>query len=96
MKYLPIINELFSSDSIIFMLIGVFLAVFIGMKMKDAKKNLIGIIASLIIYAICEVISNIHTTFMIELLLLFVGTIAIGGFVGFLIFGAVSKIRMKS
>lgn len=39
MKYLPILEELFSSDSIIFMLIGLILAVSIGVKMKDAKKN---------------------------------------------------------
>ena len=48
MKYLPILDELFSSDSIIFMLIGLAFAVFIAVKMKDTKKNLIGIIVSLI------------------------------------------------
>lgn len=93
MKYLPILDELLSSDSIIFMIIGLALAVFIGIKMKDAKKNLIGIIVSLIVYAICEVISNVHITFMVELLLLFGGTISIGCFVGFWIGLVVFKVR---
>ena len=93
MKYLPVFEELFSSDSIIFMLIGLALAVFIAMKMRDTKKNLIGIIVSIVIYATCEFISNIHTTFMAELLLLFVGTTAIGCFIGFGIGLIVSKVR---
>lgn len=95
MKYLPILEELFSSDSIIFMLIGLILAVFIGVKMKDAKRNGIGIIVSLFLYAACEVISNIHTTFMAELLLLFIGTIAIGCFAGFGIGLIFSKVILK-
>ena len=85
MKYLPIFEELFSSDTIIFMLVGIAFAAFAGIKMKSIKKNLIGIIVSLSIYVICEVFSNIHTNFMIEFVLLFVGTIAIGCFGGFLI-----------
>ena len=93
MKYLPILDELFSSDSIIFMLIGLAFALFTAMKMADTKRNLIGIIVSIIVYAICEFISNIHTTFMVELLLLFVGTIAIGCFIGFGIGLIVSKVR---
>ena len=93
MKYLSIFDELFSSNSIIFMLIGLALAVFIGVKIKSTKKNLIGIIVSLSVYVICEVISNVHTNFMIELLLLFVGTIGIGCFVGFLIGLILSKAR---
>ena len=93
MKYFPILDELFSSDSIIFLLIGLALAVFFAVKMRDTKKILIGIIVSLIVHASCEAVSNIHTTFLAELLLLLVGTIAIGCFLGFGIGWIVSKVR---
>lgn len=93
MRYFPIFDELFSSDSIIFMFIGLVIASIIGVKTKSTRKNLIGIIGSLIVYVICEVVSNIHTNFAIELLLIFVGTVAIGSFIGFLIGLIVSKIR---
>lgn len=61
MKYLPIFQELFESDSIIFMLIGLVLAVFIGIKMNDIKKIIIGLVPSFALYAVCEVAFNIHT-----------------------------------
>lgn len=93
MRYLPILDELFSSDTVIFMLIGLVIAIPIGLKMKSTKKNLIGIMGSFIVYVICEVILNVHTNYMMEIVLLFVGTIAIGCFVGFLIGHIVSKVR---
>ena len=37
MKYLPILEELFSSDSIFFLVIGLVLAAFVGVRMKDTK-----------------------------------------------------------
>ena len=95
MKYLPIFQELFESDSIIFMLIGLVLAVCIGIKLKEAKKIIIGLVSSFALYAVCELLSNIHTNYMIELILLFVGTIAIGGIIGFLISAIVVKIRKQ-
>ena len=65
MRYFPILDELFSSDSIIFMFIGLVIASIIGVKIKSTRKNLIGIIGSLIVYVICEVVSIIHTNFAI-------------------------------
>lgn len=85
MKYLPIFQELFESDSIVFMLIGLILAVFIGVKMNNTKQTIISLVSSFVLYAVCELVSNIHTNYMIELILIFVGTIAIGGIMGFLI-----------
>ena len=84
MKYLPVFQELFESDSIIFMLIGLILAVIIGIKMNDIRKNIISLVSSFALYAVCELLSNIHTNFLIELILLFIGTVAIGGIIGFL------------
>lgn len=95
MKYLPIFQELFQSDSIIFMLIGLALTVFIGIKLNEIKKIIVSLVSSVALYAVCEFISNIHTNYMFELILLFVGTIAIGGIIGFLISAIVVKIRKQ-
>lgn len=93
MKYLPIFQELFESDSIIFMLIGLGLSLFIGIKLNDIKKNIFSLASSVALYTICELISNIHTNYMIEFILLFVGTVAIGGITGFLISTIIVNIR---
>lgn len=93
MKYLPIMDELFSSDSIIFLLIGLVIALIVGLRLKPTKKITVGMIASIIVYAICEAVSNIHTSFLFEIIALFVGTIAIGCFIGFLLALVVSKIK---
>lgn len=85
MRYLPILQELFESDTIIFMIIGTVIAVFVGLWLKNSKKNIAAIIISVITYVICELASNIHTNFMLELILLFIGTVAIGCCLGFII-----------
>lgn len=95
MRDLPILQELFTSDSIIFMLIGLVLALFIGIMIKEMKKIMTGLGMSCGLYVICELISNIHTNFMLELILLFVGTIAIGGIIGFLVSMAIVKARCR-
>ncbi len=93
MKYLPIFQELFESDSIVFMMIGLILAVFIGIKMNNTRKIMISLVSGFALYVDCEWVSNIHTNFMIEIILLFVGTIALGGIIGFLISTIVVKMR---
>lgn len=93
MKYLPILGEVFSSDSIIFMLIGLVIATIIGVKAKNTRKNSIGMAVCLITYGVCEIASQIGANYLIEIIALFVGTIAIGGIIGFLIGFIVSKVR---
>lgn len=93
MKYLPIMGELFSSDSFIFMLIGLVVATIIGIVMKSTKKNIVGLGICFVIYVISEIISNMRSSYLLEIILLFVGTLAIGGIIGFLIGLIVSKIR---
>ncbi len=39
MKYLPIFRELFASDSMIFMLIGLVFAAFVGIRLKNSKLS---------------------------------------------------------
>lgn len=93
MRYLPIMGELLSSDSFIFMLIGLVAATIIGIVMKSTKRNIIGLVICFAIYVISELISNMRSSYLLEIILLFVGTIAIGGIIGFLIGLIVSKIR---
>lgn len=95
MKYLPIMSELFSSDSIFFLLIGVAVAFAVGLILKSDKKRTVGMVVSIIVYALCEVVSNIPAPFLVEIIALLVGTIAIGSFIGFLVALAVSKIKNK-
>lgn len=90
MKFLPILDELFSSDSIIFMIIGLIIAVIISLKIKDTRKCFAGMAAGFIVYVVCEVISNIRTNNALEIALFFGGTVSICLFVGFLI-GAVGR-----
>ena len=94
MRYLSILDELFSSDSAVFMLIGLVIATIIGIKMKNTRKNIIGVAICLVTYVICEIVSNIiGMNYLVEFIALFVGTIAIGGFIGFIIGLIVSKVR---
>ena len=71
-------DELFSSDSIIFLLIGLVTALVIGLVLKSNKKRKVGIVMSIITYALCEVISNIPAPFLITIIALLVGTLALG------------------
>ena len=95
MKYLPIMSELFSSDSVIFLLIGMTIVFAIGLVLKSDKKRIVGMVACIIAYVFCEVVSNIPAPFLVSIIALFVGTVAIGGFIGFLVALVVSKIKNK-
>lgn len=85
MKYLPILQELFESDTFVFMMAGIVIAVIIGLRLKTQKKCIIAASISAATYAICETASNIHTNFMLEIILLAIGTAAIGCCIGFII-----------
>ena len=93
MRYLPILGELFSSNSIIFLLIGLVTAAILGIRMKNTGKNAVGIAICLAAYGVCEIVSQIGVNYLIGIITLLIGTIAIGGFIGFLIGLTVSKVR---
>ena len=82
---LPILNELLSLDSVIFMVIGLAISLIIGIKANTKKTKLYGLFINLGVYVICEVISQFPITYLVALITLFIGTIAIGGTIGFLI-----------
>ena len=69
MRYLPIMGELLSSDSFIFMLIGLVVAAIIGIVIKNTKKNIVGLGMCFAIYVISEIISNIRSSYLVEIIL---------------------------
>lgn len=95
MEELIIRRAFLSHDCNIFLLIGLTIATVVGIKMKNIRKNTIGMVVCLVTYVVCEIAFNkIGMNYFIEVIvLLFVGTIAIGGFIGFLIGFVVSKVR---
>lgn len=93
MIYLPILGELFISHRIEFLLFGLVLALLIGMNTKTRKEALYGFAVSLAVYIVSELLSNVHTNYLIEMILLLVGTIALGGIIGFLMVIVILTIR---
>ena len=85
MKYFPILQELFESDTVLFLIIGAAAALVAGLWLKQRKKCILGLVISVAVYFVCELLSNVRTNYLLELLLLFVGTAAIGCCIGFLI-----------
>lgn len=64
-------------------------------KMNDTRKSILCLVSSFVLYAVCELVSNLHTNYIMELMLLFVGTIAIGAIIGFLISLLVMRVRQR-
>lgn len=85
MKYFPILQELFESDTVIFLIIGLIVSILMVLKFKSRKKLMAGIVIALLVYAVCEIFSNLRSNYMTELMLLFLGTAAIGCFIGFFV-----------
>lgn len=96
MKYLPIFQELFESDSFIFMIFGIVMGVFAGLRLMKRQKLVPAALISAIIYGVCEILSNIHTTFLLELILMFIGTMAIGCCIGFLLCFLIRSLNRQS
>jgi uncharacterized membrane protein YraQ (UPF0718 family) len=93
MKYIPILQELFESDTVIFLIVGIFIAAIMGLFIKKQKNLKVALITSVVVYAICELLSNIHTNFMIEIILVFVGTVALGCCIVFLVSILIGMLR---
>jgi hypothetical protein len=93
MKYIPILQELFESDTVIFLIVGIVIAVIMGLFLKKQKNLKVALITSVVVYAICELLSNKHTNFMLEIILVFVGTVALGCCIGFLVSILIGMLR---
>ena len=95
MKYLPIIEELFQSDSLYIFLIGAVAALFTGLIKLSRKSRIILLCITAVIYVVCEAGMNISTKNSIGFPLFFIGTISLGAFAGFLVTAVFSIIRNK-
>ncbi|MCQ2554026.1 MAG: hypothetical protein MJ171_00040 [Clostridia bacterium] len=85
MRYLPILEELFESNTIILLIIGVIIA-FIAVSKKTNYKLLRNFTLYAIgAYLVCEVIENVQNSYMIEIIVLFIGTLLLGACVGLLL-----------
>lgn len=91
MRYFPILDELFASDTIIFLLIGLVITFLLGFF--RSKKPVRGIIVSAVIYVLCELLSNLVHSYMLEFIFLFTGTFALGSALGFVIVCVLSRVR---
>ena len=85
MKYLAILSELFHSDKVKLLILGSVVTFIIGFSLKYRRKKIIGAFVSLIIYIGCEIAIHIQSSYTIEFITLFLGTIALGGALGFVI-----------
>lgn len=78
MKYLPILDELISSDLIYILLIGIGIAIIFALVNKNCKKKVVVTIVSFIIYIGCEVLCNMIYNYLATIILLFIGCLALG------------------
>lgn len=83
MKYLPILEELFESDTVIIFLIGLAGALLSGFRLKGYKKTGTAAGISTLVYGVCEAASNLRGSYLQQILLLILGTAALGFLAGF-------------
>ena len=95
MKYVPILQELLESDTYILLLLGIIISVIAGLRLKGRKRLGLALLGSAVAYGACECLSRFHTNFMLELILLFVGTAALGCCIGFAVCLVIRAIRRK-
>ncbi len=96
MRYFPILQELFESDTVFFLIIGMMIALTIGLWSNNSRRCAKGIIGGVVLYLLCELASNFHMNFMLEIILLFVGTMAMGAGIGFVLSLFRNKVRRSS
>ena len=95
MRYLPILDELFSSDTVTILAIGLIIGLVFSLMLKETKKKIYGLIGSLVIYLVCELVCDLSSSYAVGMGFLFLGTYALGTSLGFLLGIIVSKIRKK-
>ena len=90
MRYLPILGELFASDTVLFLLLGIAIAVILCLKVRKGRGK--AALVCLALYAACEVLSDVPTgSYLLELVLLFVGTMALGACAGFGVMALIAR-----
>ena len=85
MNVLVILDELFSSDSYLFLPAGMAIALPVSFLTKDQKKIVTGFIISLLVYVFSEVFLQFHHGYFAGMIVLFAGTAALGAAACFLV-----------
>ena len=93
MDHLFILSTLLSGGSTAILPIGLAIGIISGINIKDRNKRRAGLIASFAVYVICELLMHIHSYAMI--FAAYIGTIAIGAFLGFIVIAFVNKLNKK-
>ncbi len=95
MKYLPILQELLALNTLVIFLIGLAMAILMGLFINTAKKSLIGLLFSLVAYVVCEILQNTRATPELSIVELFIGTGMLGSALGFFVGLIINLIRSK-
>lgn len=86
-RHFPILCELFESNSVVFLIIGAIFGFLFGFKLTNSKSRIRAVISCVAVYAVCEGIGNIpmRVNFLLDFILLIVGTAALGAVLGILL-----------
>lgn len=90
---LPILQELFESDLVIFYALGLIAAFLSSRLLKNDKMLGIGAGAAAAVYLICEAIAIACSGYGVGIAVMVIGVLGLGGCLGFLIRLAVSRYR---
>lgn len=93
LKNLPILQELFESDLVIFYALGLVAAFLSSRFLKKEKLLGIGAAAAAALYLICEVIAIARSEYGIGIAVMVLGTLGLGGCLGFLIRLAITRYK---
>jgi len=85
MIYKEIFQVLNSNDSFLIMMLGVIIAFIVGIKIKNIKKNVIGLGVCFCVFVISGIIPYIVFDFLLIIIMISTGVLAIGGMIGFLL-----------
>ena len=95
MDRLFILNMLLSGGSAAILPIGLAIGIISGINIKDGKARRAGLIASFAIYVICELLVACVRYRPVGIFAVYIGTIAIGAFLGFIVIAFVNKLNKK-
>ena len=91
MDFLPILSTLLSGGGAAILPIGLAIGIISGINIKDRKKRRAGLIASIVVYVICELLTHVQS--YAGIFAAYIGTIAIGAFLGFIVIAFVNKLK---
>lgn len=96
MRHLPILQELFESDSLWFFVIGAVIASIFLLRRPRRKTCAVSLAAAAAVYALCELIANVPGSYAAEFIALIIGTAALGAAAASLVWLIVYFMRKRN